>query len=138
MDNLISITPNCFIVRSQAGFKKLCSLLGCNESKNQYNYNYRFEVHHYTNDKNAIEDQRTCLVWGCDGKGVFDENGIQKTYTITNYKQYPIKYPCIISFQDQTFECGRYIFYIKYVFDDLRIKDFISAIDIKDLMSRYI
>lgn len=89
MDNLIEVTPNCYVIRTQAGFRKLCKKLHC-YGENPW---YGFRVSHITEKYETLD---------CD------------LYP----KQYPIKYPCLLTFQDETFEISTYYFYIRYIDDD--------------------
>lgn len=82
MSNLDKVTPNMYVVSTQAGWRKLLKQLKC-----------------YSED------------WYC-----YECEHIGKDDTT----QYPLHYPCIITFDDKTFEHGHYRFYIKYINKELR------------------
>lgn len=94
-ENLFEITPVCYLVKTQSGYRKLLKRL------NIYNGRYRHNVYQMTNDKNAFDKE--------------DENGKTCYY----HKNFPIKYPCIISYDDNTFECGEYSMTIRYFDEEL-------------------
>ena len=132
-NNLIQVTPNCFIVRTQSGFNKLLKRLHC---KGKDNYDYSYSIRQITNDKNAIESTKQYQKYDEKGNALYNEDGTPKVYTSFKYKQYPVKYPFILTFEDMTFEFSAYNFYIRYVFDDLRIKDIIDENELYKLESK--
>ena len=100
-DNLVWLTANCVILYGQNGFRKLLKKLSCYGDKPRYKYS---TIQH-TFDSNAFEE-------------------IESDFG--NYKvsrNYPIKYPCVLSIQDETFEQSAYIFYVRYITTDLKFSD---------------
>lgn len=129
MENIIQILPNTFIIRTQAGFKKLLNHLGCvklSKDRTKYRPNY-YRIYQHTNDENAFFLSEEFEEYDENGKVIYDENGKVKMHRYKKHKQYPIKYPCILSYQDETFELSCYYFYIRYVKDDLTIKELTTA-----------
>ena len=102
MENLIEITRECFIVKTQAGYKKLLKKLGIHFREND-NRRYNYEVTQLTEDESAIEEV----------KYEFSNR------TYTRHVKYPIKYPCIVGVYDNTFELEKYYLTIRYFDDDL-------------------
>ena len=100
-DNLVWLTSNCVILYNQGGFRKLLKKLSCYGDKPRYNYS---TIQH-TNDSNAFEE-------------IESDFG---NYTVS--RKYPIKYPCVLSIQDATFEQLSYIFFIRYITTDLKFSD---------------
>ena len=100
-DNLVWLTSNCVILYNQGGFRKLLKKLSCYGNKPRYKYS---TIQH-TNDSNAFEK-------------IESDFG---NYTVS--RNYPIKYPCVLSIQDETFEQSTYIFYVRYITTDLKFSD---------------
>ena len=100
-DNLVWLTSNCSILYSQSGFRKLLKKLSCYGDNSRYTYT---TIQH-TNDSNAFEE-------------IESDFG---NYTVN--KKQPIKYPCVLSIQDETFEQSAYIFYIRYITTELKFSD---------------
>ena len=103
-DNLVWLTQNCVIIYSQNGFRKLLKKLSCYGDKPRYGYS---TIQH-TFDSNAFEQIES----DCGN------------YTVS--RKYPIKYPCVLSIQDETFEQSSYIFYIRYITTDLKFSDIVN------------
>lgn len=130
MENIIQILPNTFIIRTQAGFNKLLKHLGCHtpdkDSTNSRPYHYTCYQH--TNDENAFFlSKEEYNDYDENGNLVYDDNGKVKTHRYKQHIQYPIKYPCMLSYQDETFERSFYYFFIRYIKDDLTIKELTTA-----------
>ena len=102
MSNLIEITPECFIIKRQSGFKKLLKKLNIHFRENDTRQ-YSYDVVQLTKDEIAFE--------------AVEYKYANKTYLYS--LNYPIKYPCIISVHDKTFEIGNYTLYVRYFDDDL-------------------
>ena len=100
-DNLVWLTSNCVILYHQGGFRKLLKKLSCYGDKARYKYS---TIQH-TNDSNAFEE-------------IDSDFG---NYTVS--RNYPIKYPCLLSRQDETFEQSTYNFYVRYITTDLKFFD---------------
>ena len=103
-DNLVWLTANCVILHSQSGFRKLLKKLSCYGD----NPRYKYETIQHTNDSNAFEE-------------IESDFG---NYTVS--RKYPIKYPCVLSIQDETFEQSTYTFYIRYITTDLKLSDIVN------------
>ena len=101
VENLIEITQDCLIVKTQAGFKKLLKKLNIHFRENDKRW-YSYDVVQLTKDECAFETI----------KGY--------KYTYLEPLKYPIKYPCIISIYDKTFELGHYTLCIRYFDNELR------------------
>ena len=113
MSNLIEITPDCFIIKRQSGFKKLLKKLNIHfrtNDKRQYSY----DVVQLTKNERVFE--------------VIEYKYTNKTYLYS--LKYPIKYPCIVSVNDKTFEIGNYTLCIKYFDDDL-------CKELKQILNKY-
>lgn len=104
-DNLVRLLPNCYIVYTQSGWTKLLRRLDCYKNRN-----YRFYVRQHTLNDDAFFTEI--------------EEGEERQYN----KNYPIKYPCVVSWQDETFEQNTYYIYIRYITKDLKFTD-IETID---------
>lgn len=102
MNNLVTLTPNCFIIYTQSGWKKLLKKLSCYGNKSVYSYNVR-----------------QCT----DSDDAFEYNGLMFTKEFRVSKKYPIKYPCIVSYEDDRFELNQYQFYIRYIPKDLKFSE---------------
>ena len=113
MSNLIEITPECFIIKGQSGFKKLLKKLNIHFRKNDTRQ-YSYDAVQLTKDERAFE--------------VVEYKCTNKTYL--HSLNYPIKYPCIVSVNDKTFEIGNYTLYIKYFDDDL-------CNELKQILNKY-
>ena len=100
-DNLVWLTANCVILYNQGGFRKLLKKLSCYGDKSRY----RYSTMQHTFDSNAFEE-------------IESDFG---NYTVR--RNYPIKYPCVLSIQDETFEQSTYIFYVRYITTDLKFSD---------------
>ena len=99
MENLIKIMPQTYIISTQAGWKKLLRQLDC-----YHNRNYNYQITQCTTQKEAFENILS----------KYDNKIYQKPL------QYPIKYPCIITFQNETFEHSCYYIFIKYINKEVR------------------
>ena len=75
---------------------------------------YSYDVVQLTKDERAFE--------------VVEYKYANKTYLYS--LNYPIKYPCIISVNDKTFEIGNYTLYIRYFDDDL-------CNELKQILNKY-
>ena len=113
MSNLIEITPECFIIKRQSGFKKLLKKLNIHFRENDTRQ-YSYDVVQLTKDERAVE--------------VVEHKYTNKTYLYS--LNYPIKYPCIISVYDETFEIGNYTLYIRYFDDNL-------CNELKQILNKY-
>ena len=100
-DNFVWLTSNCVILYNQGGFRKSLKKLLCYGDKPRY----RYSTIQHTNDSNAFEE-------------IVSDFG---NYTVS--RNYTIKYPCVLSIQDETFEQSTYIFYIRYITTDLKFSD---------------
>lgn len=100
MENLVEITQDCLIVKTQAGFKKLLKKLNIHFRENDTRW-YSYNVAQLTKDKCAFETVK------------YGDNTYLKSV------KYPIKYPCIISIYDKKFELGNYTLSIRYFDDEL-------------------
>lgn len=100
VENLIEITQDCLIVKTQAGFKKLLKKLNIHFREND-NRCYSYNVVQLTKDKHAFRTVKYC-------------NNIY-----LDPVKYPIKYPCIISVYDKKFELGHYTLCIRYFDNEL-------------------
>ena len=100
VENLFEITQDCLIVKTQAGFKKLLKKLNIHFIEND-NRCYSYDVVQLTKDERAFETVK------------YSDN------TYLESVKYPIKYPCIISVYDKTFELSNYTLYIRYFDDEL-------------------
>ena len=113
MSNLIEITPECFIIKRQSGFNKLLKKLNIHFRENDTRQ-YSYDVVQLTKDERAFE--------------VVEYKCTNKTYL--HSLNYPIKYPCIISVNDKTFEIGNYTLHIRYFDDDL-------CNELKQILNKY-
>ena len=113
MSNLIEITPECFIIKRQSGFKKLLKKLNIHFRENDTRQ-YSYDVVQLIKDERVFE--------------VVEYKYTNKTYL--HSLNYPIKYPCIISVYDKTFEIGNYTLYIRYFDDDL-------CNELKQILNKY-
>ena len=93
MENLKELTPNCYIVKNQYGYRKLLKKLNIHFRPNDKR-DYSVDIYQLAENKMDVVDVKP------DGS--------------MRYKNYPIKYPALITFQDNTFEIGRYTLYITY------------------------
>ena len=133
MEDIIQLLPNTFIIRTQAGFNKLLKHLGCHTPDKDCTISrpYHYICCQHTNDENAFFlSKEEYKEYDENGNLVYDENGNVKTYRHRKDKQYPIKYPCMLSYQDDTFEVSTFYFYIRYLKDDLTIKELTPAPEI--------
>ena len=114
VENLIEITQDCLIVKTQAGFKKLLKKLNIHFRENDTRW-YSYDVAQLTKDEHAFETV----------KGY--------KYTYLEPVKYPIKYPCIISVYDKTFELGNYTLCIRYFDDKLcnELKQILNNLNLK-------
>lgn len=130
MKNLIEITPNCFIVKNSDGFKELLKRLDCIETGY---FDYHYDVRHLTDDEDTVDHIEAIPQCDSDtGEELYNDDGTMKMWDIKYYKQYPIKYPCLITVQDDTFDCQTYALYIKYIID-LNMNDFYEDKDNRNL-----
>lgn len=93
-ENLIRIMPNTYICKTQAGWRKLLKELGCYGANPSHSMEVCYQP---VNEDNAFE---MVNMYGHDRK---------------EPKQYPIKYPALVSFQDETFEISKFYMYIIYI-----------------------
>ena len=100
MENLVEITQDCLIVKTQAGFKKLLKKLNIHFRENDTRC-YSYDVVQLTKDKSTFETVK------------YSDNVYLESV------KYPIKYPCIISVYDKKFELGHYTLCIRYFDDEL-------------------
>lgn len=100
MENLVKITQDCLIVKTQAGFKKLLKKLNIHFKENDIRC-YSYDVVQLTKDERAFRTVKYC------------NNAYLESV------KYPIKYPCIISIYNKKFELGNYTLSIRYFDDEL-------------------
>lgn len=92
MSNLKELTPNCFIVKNQYGYRKLLK---------------EFNVHYRPNDTRW---NKACILhYGYGDLEVAEEKDGYK-----RFKNYPVKYPVLISVEDESFERSIINIYICY------------------------
>lgn len=93
-ENLIEIMPNTYICKTQAGWRNLLKKLGCYGVNRDYSMVVGYQP---ANEDDAFE---MVNMYGND---------------IKECKQYPIKYPALVSFQNETFELSMFYMYITYI-----------------------
>lgn len=92
MSNLKELTPNCFIVYNQYGYRKLLKKFNVHFRPNDTRWNTG-EIYHYNySDLDVVEEK----------------DGYQR------FKNHPVKYPALISVENESFERGLIIINICY------------------------
>jgi len=126
MKDLVEIMPQLYLVYNKAGFEQLCEQLDCKHQSlwppaDINDRRSRYSIRQVTSDEEAFSYRE---LPECDDGGfeIFDADGKPVMKKVRNHRQYPVKYPFLLTFNmDDEFDS--YLFFIRYIDPELKLKD---------------